>query len=780
MNKSLQKSEYICDFLLNKEMTLDFITEIKTDIEPEILAKVILCLKEHGNSPKNLNELLASAPFPIFDIVGTGGTGPKRLNTSTLISFFAGNFGLNVIKHGGRSSSGKIGAVDFIESLGISLEKVFQNANEYFRATGLLFLAAAYTYPIFAKSASIRKQVSHPTIFNLLGPLLNPIPVQGKLIGAFNENIANTIAQTCNILNQNAVIVTSKDAEGYLDEASPFGKNYLYFCKNNKIFPLEIEPFETLTISRLDLFSDSIKITEKFLSMENSIETEFIKKLISFNLSILLCLNEFTITSNEKLHDFIKNTPDKINKLYNIILSNFDFHIKKANQKIAQFVHFQNIHIKSPIHVKNNLTTEKINPIEINLNHVESFFSKEKLLISEIKIARPQKNFNSTLSLEQRIKSYQNADAISVVTHPSFSGSLDLLRQIRSLTNKPILAKDFIRTTQEVKALVDAGANGILLLQDMLTNKELLELVQCCRSLKVASFVESSFTIPTLGDFYVLNSRSLFSLQENKEYRDFILNYSQNKIDKNKTIIASSLETPIQIKLTLSSHKGCIVGSSLMKLDNEIDINNFISKCKNNNQIIKFCGARTLHDIDLSLSFQADLIGINLIKTSKRFIGNKNLLNMLPYIDKIQDQICFITRTDACAESIKLVSYLSCFEQSYSAPLLPNRLGLFLSSHTKYIGSDAIILDGENPGSGIAEKYPLNFKKELIPTIISGGIKPSNIYDRVEEAKQNGWNVIGFDCASAICYQDLTNQINSFSNEKMISLMTKVRGKNIC
>ncbi len=305
MQEQNPRSTYICDFLLNKDITLDFINETATEIKPEVLAEIVQCLKEHGKTPRNLKELLSFSPFPVFDIVGTGGTGAKKLNTSTLVSFFAGNFGMNVIKHGGRSSSGKIGSIDFIESLGISLENMFHAASEYFRATGLLFLAAAYTYPIFIKSAFIRKQISHPTLFNLLGPLLNPVPVQGKLIGAFNEKIAKTIAETCKIINQSAVVVTSKDTEGYLDEASPFGKNYLYFCKNNEVFPIELEPIEILKFSRLDLFTDSLKVTHKFLAMENTVETDFVKKLIAYNLAILICLNEFTTTTNEKLPKFI-------------------------------------------------------------------------------------------------------------------------------------------------------------------------------------------------------------------------------------------------------------------------------------------------------------------------------------------------------------------------------------------------------------------------------------------------------------------------------------------
>lgn len=776
MKELLSKSKYICEFLLNQEMTLDFIKETATDIEPEVLAEIIQCLKKHGKCPQNLAEILSSASFPVFDVVGTGGTGAKRLNTSTLVSFFAGNFGINVIKHGGRSSSGKIGAVDFIENLGISLKNVFHSASEYFRATGLLFLAAAYTYPIFAKSAPIRKQVSYPTLFNLLGPLLNPMTVQGKLIGAYHENIANTLAETCKIINQSAVIVTSKDAEGYLDEASPFGKTYLYFCKNNKIFPLTIEPLETLSFSRLDLFTDSMQVTQEFLSLKKTAETDFVRKLIAYNLAILLCLNEFTTISNEKLNDFIKYVTHKINKLYHIILSNIDSHILKATERIKKFASLKEIHEKSPVYVKNNLLM-----IESKLNvktfsQIESFFSKEKLLIAEIKVARPQKNFYSSLSLEQRIKSYQNADAISVVTHPSFLGSLELLKKVRSLTNKPILAKDFIRTTEEVIALANAGANGILLLQDMLTSTELYELILCCKNLNIASFVESSFVIPTFGDFHVLNSRSLFSLQENKDYRDFILNYPKNKIDRNKTIIASSLDRPFHIKLALSSHKGCLVGSALMEQNIESNIQKFIRECKNNKPIIKFCGARTLHDIELALSFQVDFVGINLIPTSKRFIGINNLSNILPYIEKIQNQICFITRFDACSECIQLISHLSCFEQPYSSPLLPNRQGLIIAGTTKHTGSIAFLLDGENPGSGVIEKYLMNHNKELIPTFISGGIQHFNIFDRTQEAKQNGWNIIGFDCASAVCHHDLTTQINSFSKEKIILLMSMIKG----
>ncbi|WP_397600828.1 hypothetical protein [Silvanigrella sp.] len=775
MKKIREESNYIINILLNDEITTELLYKIGTNLKPEVLANLVLEIKKQGKTPQNLNEIILSADFPVFDIVGTGGIGGNKLNTSTLVSLFAPNIGFQVIKHGGRSSTGKVGAIDFIEKLGISLESVFLNAAEYFRVTGVVFLAAAYTYPMFAKSAPIRKKMQGPTIFNLLGPLLNPIPVEAKMIGAFNQSIAKKLAETCKILDQKAVIVTSKDAEGYLDEASPFAKTYLYFYKDKEIYDFEIEPFEEISDSRFNIFSDGVHIANDLLSLKETNETQIAKKLIAFNLSILGVLNEFKSCSKNNLNALLIHIPKKIISNYKIILDQMNEHINLVQKRILKINQLKKIHSKSPILVKNNLILSSFkNNISHNSNQIESFFQKEKLLLAEIKLSRPQENFNSDLSIEDRIKSYQNSDAISVVTHPSFSGSIDLLQKVRRLTTKPILAKDFIRTIEEAQALINAGANGILLLQDMLNEVELKTLVEYCNNQNVASFVESSFQIPTIGDFHVLNSRNLFSLEENKGFRDFLIHFSNTKIDSSKIILASSLNSHLEIRNCLSIFKGCIVGSAFMKISEASSIRNFISKCINKKPTIKFCGARTLNDIDRAIELNIDLIGINLIPASKRFIGKNNLIKLIPHLEKIQDKICFITRDDVCLECLKIISHFKSIEQCYSIPMLINRNNLIVSNSQKFLGMNAFLLDSSIPGSGIEEQYPKNLKKQLIPVFASGGIHEQNVLSRLNECKDMGWSPVGIDCATGVSNSDLTAHLDSFSFEKMSLLISRI------
>ena len=337
------KANDILHYLLNDGVTLDFLKETSYGISSEILAEIVTELKKIGKTPKGLNEFLQKNKFPIYDIVGTGGTGGARLNTSTLVTLFTPQFGLMAIKHGGRSSSGKIGSNDFTESLGISLNNMFQYAAEYLRATGILFLAAAYTYPIFAKCAPLRKQLTSPTIFNLLGPLLNPIQVYGKIIGAYNLDTAVIIANTCLLLKENAIVVTAQDKKDFLDEASPFGRTTLYICNRNSISKVVIEAVEELSKPLTIIFSDSRKVTNDLLSLKQTEETLVAKKLISYNLALLCYMHNL----NSKGSPFLKN---EFIKLYELIFSNFDYHLQCVNSTIFNIANFQPVHERSPIH----------------------------------------------------------------------------------------------------------------------------------------------------------------------------------------------------------------------------------------------------------------------------------------------------------------------------------------------------------------------------------------------------------------------------------------------
>lgn len=766
-----QKAQKIINILLNGNISKEFLTDIGTDIEPYTLFKIVSEIKKNGAIPNQLDKLISQSDFPIFDIVGTGGIGSNKLNTSTLVSLYASCLGFQIIKHGGRSSSGKTGAVDFLEKMGASLEKLFQHANEYFRATNFVFLAAAYTYPIFAKSAPMRKQIQGPTLFNLLGPLLNPVQVKGKIIGVFNSEVALKIAETCKLLNETAVIVTSHDNQGYLDEASPYSNTILYLCKDKKINKIELNILENSDLDRRELFTDSIKVTEELLSSLETPATIYAKNLIAYNLSILHFLNELCFTQHEEIisDDIIKT---KIISGYHIIRQNFNYYNTLALNKLNKIKNLSPVHEKSPIHISHNFSCNK----QIQQKQVESFFAKEKLFFAEIKNKSPKNSLQTNLSLSTRLSAYKNADAISIVTHPSFSGSLTLLSEVRALTDKPILAKDFITKKEQIRNLVKAGANGILLLQDLLSEAQLLEFVLYCKELNVASFVESSFFIPKIGDFYILNSRSLFSLEENKHFRNYLLNYANDKTECNKIIIASNLETVQEINLCLKQYKGCIVGNTLMQLKSSIDIETFIAQAKEKRFTVKFCGARTVADLEKAINANVNMIGINLIPASKKFVGIENLEKMLPVIETHKDKICFITRYDIDLSCLKLIEKFNCNEQAYSFPMLPNRKNLLIANNNKYLTISTFLLDGTSPGQGIVEKYPFNYKQSNIPTLISNGLNPNNCSARFKEALIKGWNVTGCDCSTAICNENLDNQENAFSPVKIANMYSFIKG----
>ena len=122
------------------------------------------------------------------DVCGTGGSGLPRLNTSTLAAMLLAHMGLPVAKHGNRAASGRTGSFDLLEALGIDLSTPPAHALEALERTRLAFLFAPAVHPVMGQLAGARARVGIPTLFNILGPLLNPLQPARQFIGtAFEE-----------------------------------------------------------------------------------------------------------------------------------------------------------------------------------------------------------------------------------------------------------------------------------------------------------------------------------------------------------------------------------------------------------------------------------------------------------------------------------------------------------------------------------------------------------------------------------------------------------------
>ncbi len=199
--------------------------------------------KEFQFLPEIVQTLLSmsqkiSLPFQAIDICGTGGDSSnlKTTNISTISSFVLASMGVKVVKHGGRAVSSSSGSLDFLSALGIleidphiSLEKF-----------GVCFLDARKYHGSFKYIAPFRQKFGQKTIFNMIGPLLNPANISHQMVGI---SFPNAMENYANILQsigrENAAIVQSKSG---FDELLSFEENGVVFLENGEIRSEVIQP----------------------------------------------------------------------------------------------------------------------------------------------------------------------------------------------------------------------------------------------------------------------------------------------------------------------------------------------------------------------------------------------------------------------------------------------------------------------------------------------------------------------------------------------------------
>lgn len=160
-------------------------------------------------------------PGDPMDTCGTGGSGLKRINTSTVAAFVAAAAGARIAKHGNRASSGRCGSFDLLEGLGARIDLAPEQARAAYDDCGIVFLFAPLYHPAMRAVGAARKRYGKPTIFNLLGPLCNPAGVRCQLLGTSNLRNAGRLADALHILgNTRSLVVCGNDT---LDEITVCG-----------------------------------------------------------------------------------------------------------------------------------------------------------------------------------------------------------------------------------------------------------------------------------------------------------------------------------------------------------------------------------------------------------------------------------------------------------------------------------------------------------------------------------------------------------------------------
>lgn len=249
--------------LTTPEIELAIHDLMNPEISVEIKTEFLLCLARKGETPREITDFailmrnLAVNPQINLHLLGeilldTCGTGNDRTNTfnvSTAATFILAAANIPVAKHGNRSISSQCGSADVLEALGINIRISPDRTRESLETLKIGFLFAPLYHKTFQIMQPVREALAKQgkcTIFNLLGPLVNPARPNMQIIGVFNPDLTDLYVQVLSLMKlKRAVIVHGYDSDkkACLDELSTFGISKIsQLHSNGKVENLEIDP----------------------------------------------------------------------------------------------------------------------------------------------------------------------------------------------------------------------------------------------------------------------------------------------------------------------------------------------------------------------------------------------------------------------------------------------------------------------------------------------------------------------------------------------------------
>jgi anthranilate phosphoribosyltransferase len=258
LNKLVQgekvKKEEIKSFLkdyLNGNKTeveaASFLTALRMRGETaEEIAAVVEVMNEvaiHLNLDEEIRE-------NAIDTCGTGGDEKSTFNISTACAFVVAGAGVYVAKHGNRAVSSRCGSADVLNVLGVNINIEKEKAERILKQAGIVFLFSPLFHPAMKKIAQVRKALGFRTLFNIIGPLLNPAGVRKQLIGVPSQAMMDILSSVIKLLgNRRIILVNSMDG---LDEVSVCADTHIADVNGIFIKKYTISP-EDFGINRYNL-----------------------------------------------------------------------------------------------------------------------------------------------------------------------------------------------------------------------------------------------------------------------------------------------------------------------------------------------------------------------------------------------------------------------------------------------------------------------------------------------------------------------------------------------
>ncbi|MDR2523575.1 MAG: anthranilate phosphoribosyltransferase [Synergistaceae bacterium] len=205
--------------LTREESSSLFEAVIAGEMSDAEIAALLVALKLRGETAEEiagaaqaLREGARAFPkpdYPFADIVGTGGDGANTINISTAVTFVAAEAGLRVAKHGNRSVSSRCGAADLLERFGVRLDMPPARARKLLDDLRVTFLFAPHYHSGIRYAMPVRKALATRTMFNVLGPLINPARPPIMLVGVYDVSLCNLVAETLRLLGCERALVVN-------------------------------------------------------------------------------------------------------------------------------------------------------------------------------------------------------------------------------------------------------------------------------------------------------------------------------------------------------------------------------------------------------------------------------------------------------------------------------------------------------------------------------------------------------------------------------------------
>ncbi len=212
-------------------------------VSPVKISAFLVLLRQKGEEVEEIfgacKSILSKSIRPelgsdFIDTCGTGGDRSNTFNISTAGSLLAHACGVKIAKHGNRSVSSKCGSADVLERMGFKINLQKENAEKLFEETGFVFLFAPIFHSAMKVVAPVRKELGLRTIFNMLGPLLNPARAKRQVIGVYSKELTGIFTQVLRQLEaDHCLILHGQTDQGHLlDEPSVCGPTFISELKD--------------------------------------------------------------------------------------------------------------------------------------------------------------------------------------------------------------------------------------------------------------------------------------------------------------------------------------------------------------------------------------------------------------------------------------------------------------------------------------------------------------------------------------------------------------------